>query len=261
MNFDFTEEQQMVQDSVVRFVQDNYDLEARTALAASSDGFSKEHWATMAELGWLGMPFDEVDGGFGGNQIDTMLIMEQFGKGLVCEPYLASVVLGGGALKRGGSDQLKAEVLPSLIDGSRQLTLAYAEEQARFDLHDVATTPKEDGGDYVINGHKSMVANAASADQIVVSARTSGGQIDKQGISLFLIDADADGVTRDNFPTVDGLRASEVKLENVRVSADRLIGPLNEGFAILIRHSGAVRGSGWRHGGSVQGHCGIHPGA
>ena len=233
MNFDFSQEQQMLQDSVSRFIQDNYDLESRIKSAGSKFGFSQDHWQTMAELGWLGLPFDEADGGFGGTQIDTMLLMEQFGKGLVLEPLLASIILGGGALKRGASTELKAEILPGLIDGSRQLALAYAEEQAHFDLHDVTTTARSDGDGFVINGHKSMVLHAATADQIVISTRTNGGQIDENGISLFLIDADADGVKRDNFPTVDGLRASEVTLQDVTVGSDRLIGEVDGGFAIL----------------------------
>ena len=233
MNFDLTQEQQMLQDSVSRFIQDNYDLESRIKSAGSKFGFSKDHWQTMAELGWLGLPFDEADGGFGGTQIDTMLVMEQFGKGLVLEPWLASIILGGGAIKRGASSELRGEILPGLIDGSRQLTFAYAEEQAYFDLYDVTTTARGEGDGYVVNGHKSMVLHGATADQIVISARTSGGQIDENGISLFLIDADTQGVTRDNFPTVDGLRASEVTLKNVSVGGNRLIGDLDRGFEIL----------------------------
>ncbi|MDA1073489.1 MAG: acyl-CoA dehydrogenase family protein, partial [Proteobacteria bacterium] len=154
-------------------------------------------------------------------------------KGLVLEPYLASVVLGGGAVKRGGTDELRAEVLPEVIAGTRQLTLAYAEEQARFDLHDVVTSARAQAGGYVINGQKSMVLNAATADQIVVSARTSGGQIDTNGISLFLVDSSAEGLSRDNFPTVDGLRASEVTFKNVQVGSDRLIGQIDQGYGIL----------------------------
>jgi alkylation response protein AidB-like acyl-CoA dehydrogenase len=233
VNFELSEEQQLLQDSVARFVQDNYGLEARTRLAAGKTGFSEDHWKTMAELGWLALPFDEADGGFGGNQIDTMVVMEQIGKGLVLEPFFASVVLGGGVLKRGASAEQKAALLPGVIDGSRQLTLAYAEEQARFDLHDLTTTARTDGDEFVINGHKSMVANAASASQLIVTARTSGGQVDENGISLFIVDADADGVKRDNFPTVDGLRASEIGFTDVRVGGDALIGQLDQGFAIL----------------------------
>ncbi|HTO58584.1 MAG TPA: acyl-CoA dehydrogenase family protein [Pseudomonadales bacterium] len=233
MNFDLTSEQQLLKDSVDRFVADNYSLEARVKITDAEPGFSKDHWKSFADLGWLGLPFAEADGGFGGGPIETMLLMESFGRGLVVEPYLASIVLGGGALKRGASAALKAQILPGVIDGSKQLALGYAEEQARFDLHDVVTSAKADGDGFVLNGTKSVVQNAATADYIVVSARTSGGQIDKNGISLFLIDAKAPGVERDNYPTVDGLRASEVKLTNVRVGKDRLIGELGKGFAIL----------------------------
>jgi alkylation response protein AidB-like acyl-CoA dehydrogenase len=233
VNFDFSEEQKLLQDSVERFVQDNYELDKRARLVASSKGFSDEYWQTMAELGWFALPFPEALGGFGGNQIDTMVVMEQLGKGLVLEPFFASIVLGGGVLKRAGSDAQLAELVPGIIDGSRQLTLAYAEEQARFDLHDVTTAARADGDGFVINGHKSMVANAETASHLIVSARTSGGQIDERGISLFLIDAGADGVSLQNFPTVDGLRASEVTLDDVRVGADALIGELDGGFSVL----------------------------
>jgi len=233
MNFNLTEEQQLIQDSVARFVSDNYDLEARQALATSTLGYSTEHWSSMAELGWLGLTIPEADGGFGGNQIDTMLIMEQFGKGLVVEPYFANTVLSARALALGGATEQRANVLPKMIEGSLQVAFAYAEEQARFDLHDVVTHAREDGGDYVLNGHKSMVINAASADQLIVSARTSGGQSDQSGISLFLVDANADGVKCDHFPTVDGLRASEISFQDVRVGSDALIGELGEGFGII----------------------------
>ncbi|MEZ5559093.1 MAG: acyl-CoA dehydrogenase family protein [Pseudomonadales bacterium] len=233
MNFELSEEQKLIQESVARFIQENYDLEQRKQISAKDPGFSRDYWQTMAELGWLALPFAEADGGFGGNQIDVMVVMEQFGKGLVLEPYLASIVMGGGAFKRGASAALKAEILPGVIDGSKQLTLAYAEVQARFDLHDVTTTARADGDRYVINGSKSMVLHAATASHIVVSARTSGGQIDENGISLFLVDADAEGVSRENFPTVDGLRASEVTFKDVSVTSDRLLGEPDAGFAIL----------------------------
>jgi alkylation response protein AidB-like acyl-CoA dehydrogenase len=233
VNFELSEEQQLLQDSVARFVQDNYALENRTKLVASKVGFSEDHWKTMAELGWFALPFDEAQGGFAGNQIDTMVVMEQIGKGLVLEPFFASVVLGGGVLKRAGNEAQIAELVPGVIDGSKQLTLAYAEEQGRFDLHDVTTTARADGDGFVLNGHKSMVASAETASHIIVSARTSGGQIDENGISLFVVAADAEGVTRKNFPTVDGLRASEVSFENVQLGAQALIGELDDGFKVL----------------------------
>ena len=233
MNFELSEEQKMIQQSVERFVQENYDLPKRVELSSQDPGYSKDYWNSMAELGWLGLPFNEEDGGFGGNQIDTLVIMEQFGKGLVLEPFLANIVLGGGAIQMGGSEELKNEMLSSLIEGSKQLALAYAEQQSRFDLEDVATSARQEGDKYIINGQKSMVLNAESADHIVVVTRTNGGQVDEEGITLFLVDSDSKGLERNNFPTVDGLRASEITFENVEVNSDRMIGEIDKGFSIL----------------------------
>ena len=233
MNFELSEEQKMIQQSVERFVQENYDLPKRVEISSKDPGYSKDYWDSMAELGWLGLPFNEEDGGFGGNQIDTLVIMEQFGKGLVIEPFLANIVLGGGAIQIGGSEELKKEILPSLIEGTKQITLAYAEQQSRFDLEDVATSARLEGNKYIINGQKSMVLNAESADHLVVVARTSGGQVDEKGITLFLVDSNSNGLEKQNFPTVDGLRASEITLENVEVSTERIIGDIDKGFEIL----------------------------
>jgi alkylation response protein AidB-like acyl-CoA dehydrogenase len=233
MNFELSDEQRMIQESVERFVSESYPLDSRVALSASEPGFSTEYWQSMAELGWLGLPFDEADGGFGGNQIDVLVVMEQFGRGLVLEPYLASIVMGGGALKRGGSAALKNEMLPGVIDGTRQLAFAYAEHQAGFELDDVTTTARREGESLIVNGQKSMVQNAATADQVVVSVRTSGGQVDQNGITLLLVDADAEGVSRDDFPTVDGLRASEIAFKDVVVGQERILGEVDQGFGIL----------------------------
>ena len=233
MNFELSDEQKMIQQSVERFVQDNYDLNTRISLSSNNLGYSNDYWKSMAELGWLGLPFDESDGGFGGNQIDVLVIMEQFGKGLVLEPYLASVVMGGGALKKGGTESLKKEILPGLVDGTKQLSFAYAEQQSRFDLEDVITSARKEKDTFILNGQKSMVQNAETADHIVIAARTSGGQIDENGITLFLVDANSEGLSMDNFPTVDGLRASEITLKNVSVNADRVVGNVDEGFEVL----------------------------
>ena len=233
MNFELSEEQKMIQQSVERFVQENYDLTNRVKISSEDPGYSQEYWTAMAELGWLGLAFSEEEGGFGGNQIDTLVLMEQFGKGLVLEPFLANIVLGGGAIKRGGSPAIKESILPNLIEGNLQVTLAYAEEQSRFDIEDVATAAREDGGNFIINGKKSMVLNAESADKIVVVTRTSGSQVDEDGISLFLVDATSKGIERENFPTVDGLRASEITFTDVEVPSGNLIGEKDKGFSIL----------------------------
>ena len=233
MNFELSEEQKMIQQSVERFVQENYDLTNRIKISSEDPGYSKDYWSSMAELGWLGLAFDEQDGGFGGNQIDTLVLMEQFGKGLVLEPFLANIVLGGGTIKRGASQTIKDLIIPGIMDGSMHVTLAYAEEQSRFDIEDVATSAREEDGNFIINGKKSMVLNAESADKIVVVVRTSGSQVDEDGISLFIVDAASEGIERENFPTVDGLRASEVIFENVKVPSENLIGERDKGFEIL----------------------------
>jgi alkylation response protein AidB-like acyl-CoA dehydrogenase len=233
MNFELSEEQKMIQQSVERFVQENYDLTNRVKISSEDPGYSKEYWGSMADLGWLGLAFDEEDGGFGGNQIDTLVLMEQFGKGLVLEPFLANIVLGGGIIKRAASPAIKESIIPSLMEGKLQITLAYAEEQSRFDIEDVATAAREEDGGFVINGKKSMVLNAESADKIIVVTRTSGSQVDENGISLFIVDASSEGVERQNFPTVDGLRASEITFEDVKVSSEALVGEKDKGFKIL----------------------------
>jgi alkylation response protein AidB-like acyl-CoA dehydrogenase len=233
MNFDYSEEQALLKDSVERFVRDNYNLEARIAVVKSKDGFSQDNWKAMAELGWMALPFGEEDGGFGGNQIDTMIVMEEFGKGLVVEPFFASIVLGGGALKRGASSALKEKLLPGIIEGSSQLAFANVEEQARFNLEDVATSARAEGDEFVLNGTKSFVLNAATASHIVVVARTSGERTDRDGITLFLVDAKSEGVSLQNYPTVDGLRASELTLANVRVPSENVLGDVGKGFTIL----------------------------
>ena len=233
MNFDLTEEQQLVVDSVRRFVADRYDLEKRNGYMKGKRGFSDDNWQAMAELGWLGLAFGEAEGGFGGNQIDVMLVMEEFGKGMVVEPFLASVVLGGGAVKRGGSAALREALLPGVIDGTRQLALAMSEEQSRFDLNDVLTSAVDGGDHWIVNGQKSMVQNGGSATQLIVSCRTSGVQLDEAGITLLLIDADTQGVTCQSFPTVDGLQAAEITFKDVRVNKANTLGAIGEGLPLL----------------------------
>ena len=233
MNFDLTDEQRLLQDSVARFVADNYSLEKRVALTGAEPGFSAAHWRTFAELGWLALPFAEDDGGIGGSALDVMLLMEQFGKALVVEPFLASIVLGGGAVRRAGTTAQKAALLPGVIAGTTQLALAYIEPQARHEANDVVTTARRDGSVFVLNGRKSLVLNGATANLIVVSARTAGAQSAISGISLFLLDPKLDGVKLESYPTVDGLRASEVTLTNVRIDAAELLGELDAGYAVL----------------------------
>ena len=233
MNFELSEEQQLLQDSVARFVEDHYSLDARRKLADSSQGYSDDHWKQFAELGWLALPFSEEDGGLGGTVIDALVVMEQFGKGLILEPYFATVILGGGVLKRLSASEIRSARISAVMEGQLKLALATTELQSRWDLHDVVSTATPDGEGFVLNGSKSVVLHGASADGIIVSLRTQGGQFDKEGISLFWIDPKADGVSLKAYPTVDGLRAAELTLEKVSVPSDALLGPLHGGFDIL----------------------------
>jgi alkylation response protein AidB-like acyl-CoA dehydrogenase len=233
MDFSLNEEQQLLKDSVDRFIRENYDLADRRKLVASADGFSRDHWRIMAELGWLGAALPEDYGGIGGGPVETMVIMEGFGRGLVVEPYFASVVLGGTLVQKGATDALKSELLPKLAEGSLQLAFAFAERQSRYDLFDVETSAAKSGGAYRLNGHKGVVLDGAAADTIVVSARTAGGRRDKAGLTLFAVGGDAKGVTRRRYRTIDGLRAAEITFENVEVPADAVIGAVDGAMPLI----------------------------
>jgi len=235
VDFNFTEEQDMVRDGLSRMVREQYGAEERRQLIATEDGWSREVWGQLAELGILGMSFSEEDGGFGGGAIDSMVVMEEFGKGLVVEPYVPTVVCAGGFLKHAGTAAQKEEHIGSIVSGERVFAFAYAEPRGRYDLANLETSAKKDGGDYVLNGHKAVVIGAPWASHLVVTARTGGEQTDKQGISVFIVDKSAEGVTTRDYATVDGRRASEVYFENVRVPADALIGEEGNAFPLIER--------------------------
>jgi alkylation response protein AidB-like acyl-CoA dehydrogenase len=233
MDFTFNEEQTLIQDQVDQFVLKEYDWETRQSLSNSDLGFGQENWQKFAELGWLGISVSEDSGGFGGSAIESMLIMEAFGKGLVVEPFLETMIMSGGLIDAHGSDQQKASILEPAISGEMQLALAYAEPQSRFNLSDVVTEAKPEGDNFVLNGYKSVVMNGPSANKILVSARTSGSQLEENGLTLFIVDADSDGLNKTNYKTVDGRRASDISLENVTVSKDDVVGGVDSGFEIL----------------------------
>lgn len=231
MNFDFSEEQNMLKDSVARFVQDNYDAQQRRALVASEHGFDKSNWQSFAELGWLSIPFDESVGGFGGDAVDLMMIMEQLGQGLVVEPYVATVLQFGGLIQKAGNPAQQEAWLPRLIAGEVQGAFAFLERQSRFDLADVATTASASGDGWVLNGEKTLVSNAMVADALVVSVRTSGDTGDTDGISLVLVDANAAGVERDGYRLMDGQLVANVRFADVQVTADALLGEVGGAYA------------------------------
>ena len=235
MDFDLSEEQRLLKDSVDRLMADRYDFENRRRYAKEPEGWSRDLWNAYAELGLLALPFDEAHGGFGGGPVETMTIMEAFGRSLALEPYLATVILGGGLIHRGGSEEQKAEILPQVASGDLRLAFGHTERQSRYDLFDVATTARRDGESFVLDGQKSVVLHGDSAGKILVTARVSGGRRDREGIGLFLVDADAPGVSRRGYPTQVGQRAAEVVLESVRVVAGSVIGDPENALPLVER--------------------------
>ena len=233
MDFSYSEEQQMLQDSISKFVAQDYDFDTRNNIIDTAEGFSAENWQLFAELGWLTVPFAEADGGFGGSATDLMVVMEELGKGIVVEPYLACVVLAGGLVAELGSEQQKQEILAPLIAGEQQLAFAFAEAQGRYNLADVGVRAQPDGEGWVVSGHKVVVLNGAAAGRLVVSVRTGGERTDTSGVSLLVIAADAPGVTRKGYRTVDGQRAAEVYFDQVKVPAGALLGPAGEALPAI----------------------------
>jgi pimeloyl-CoA dehydrogenase small subunit len=235
MDFELSEEQRLLKESVERLLADRYEFETRKRYMAEPEGWGREVWRQYAELGLLGLPFDDKHGGFGGGPVETMIVMEAFGKALALEPFFATVVLGGGFIRLGGSDAQKKELLPKIADGSLLLAFAQTERQSRFDLFDVATVAKRDGSGYLLEGAKSVVLHGDAAGKLIVSARVSGERRDKQGIGLFIVDAKANGVSRRGYPTVDGLHAAEISFSNVRVGEDAVIGEAGNGLPLIER--------------------------
>jgi len=235
VDFNFTEEQDMVRDGLSRMVREQYGAEERRALIASDDSWSREIWDQLAELGILGMAFSEEDGGFGGSAIDSMIVMQEFGQGLVVEPFVPTVVCAGGFLKHAGTAAQKEEHIGGIVSGERVFAFAYAEPRGRYDLANLETTAKKDGGDYVLNGQKAVVIGAPWASHFIVTARTGGERTDTRGISVFVVDKSAGGVVTRDYATVDGRRASEVYFENVRVPAEALIGEEGNALPLIER--------------------------
>ncbi|HMA88702.1 MAG TPA: acyl-CoA dehydrogenase [Burkholderiales bacterium] len=232
MNFDYSEEQQLLADSIRRFVAKDYDFEARKKIVASRQGASEEVWKTFAEMGLLGIPFAPEQGGFGGGATDLMSAMEAIGEGLVVEPFLATVGLAAQLVARGGSEAQKKAILPAVIEGRLKMAFAHTENGARYDLAHVAATAKKAGSVWLLDGEKRVVLGAPLADKLVVSARTSGKAAEAQGISLFLVDRAAAGVGLRPYATLDEMRAADVTLKGVEVGADALVG--REGGALAL---------------------------
>jgi alkylation response protein AidB-like acyl-CoA dehydrogenase len=233
MDLAYTEVQTMLKDSIEKFIANDYAFEQRQQYAASDSGYSADVWATFAELGWTAVPFGEDDGGFDGGAVELMVMMQQFGRGLVVEPFLANIILAGGVLRRLASDEQKSRWLHPIIAGKLQAALAVTEPQSRYEVANIETTAVADGDHWVLTGHKGVVFNGGNADLLLIPARTSGKATAASGISVYAIDSAAAGVSCTSYPTVDGHRAAEIRLDGVRVSADALLGTVGEACGAL----------------------------
>jgi pimeloyl-CoA dehydrogenase small subunit len=235
MDFSYSEEQTLLRNSVSKFLADRYDFETFKTISRSDAGWSPKIWKQFAELGLMAAPLPEEFGGLGGGPVETMVVMEEFGKALVVEPFVQTVVVGGGAVRHGGSDAMKEEWLAKIAGGETVMAFAFAEPQGRYNFADLTTTAKKQGSSFVLNGTKSVVLGGPWADTLIVTARTAGGQRDAKGVTVFLVDKNAKGVSARDYPTVDGLHASEIGFENVEVPAANAIGTVDDGLGLIER--------------------------
>jgi hypothetical protein len=233
VDFNFTDEQSMLRDTVASYLADHYSFDQRRAMLAKEPGWSPQVWKAFAEeLGILGAPFSEELGGLGGGPVENMIVMQEMGRSLVVEPYLGTVVIGGGFLKHSGYAGAEA-LIGQIIEGKAIFAFAYAEPQGRYNLADLKTTAAKDGAGWTLSGQKAVVIGAPYATHLIVTARTGGGQRDQEGVSVFIVEKGAAGVTTRDYPTVDGFRASEVTFEKVKLGADALIGPEGQAMPLI----------------------------
>jgi pimeloyl-CoA dehydrogenase small subunit len=230
MDFDPSDDQLLLRESVGRLLADTYGFAQRKTYLAQPEGYSPAMWSKFAELGLLGLPFAEEYGGFGGGAQEVMLVMQAFGQVLVLEPFLSTVVLCGTAIKAAGNEAQKKALLPAIAEGGLKMAFAHGERQARYDLTDVVTSAKRAGGGWVLDGSKTVVSHGEAADKLIVSARTGGERYDEDGITLFLVDASAQGVARRGYATRDETRAADVSLSN---APGEVLGEVGKGLDII----------------------------
>jgi pimeloyl-CoA dehydrogenase small subunit len=235
MDFEYTEEQRLLRESLDRLLGDSYTFDKRKSYLAEPEGFSRAMWAQYADMGLLGLPFAEQHAGFGGGPVDVMVVMEALGRVLALEPYLATVVLAGTALGHAGSAAQNETIVPQIVDGSLRLAVAHGERQARYDLADVMTKAIKTAGGWRLDGSKSVVVHGDSADKLIVSARVSSDRLDPDGIGLFLVDAKANGVARRSYRMRDGTGAADIALSGVDVAAADALGEPGQGLATMER--------------------------
>ncbi len=233
MDFEYSDEQRLFSETLRKFLNTGYGFDARAKIISSSAGFSEDVWAAMAEMGILGVPFDAEHGGFGGNTVDMMVVMEALGEALVVEPYLATVGLGGRFIVRGGTAAQQKQILPSLIAGKTKMAFAQTEPGARYELARVSARATPSGDGWVLEGDKRAVLHGGCADLLVVSARTAGAEGDAHGISVFLVERGAPGVTVSEYRGLDNLRLADVRLSGVRVARAGLLGAEGGGWSLI----------------------------
>lgn len=233
MHFELSEEQTLLENMVTSFVRDDYNWETREKIVKTEEGWKPENWSKFAELGLLSVPFSENHGGLGGTAVDSMIVMEQFGKGLVVEPFMPSILLSGKLISKLASESQANDIIPKIMEGESRYVFAYAEPQSRFDLSDVKTSAIKDGDSYTVNGFKSVVFGASMATHIIIAARTSGDQRSEDGITLFMADIKSDGITLQTYPTIDEYRASEVVIENLKISSDMILGEVDKAYETI----------------------------
>ncbi len=233
MDIQLTEEQELLRGSVQRLLRDQYGFDARRKIVATDEGFSRKHWNAFAELGLYAAPFQESSGGLGGGPLATMIVMQEFGRNLVVEPFFETVVLAGGLIEDAGTPAQREAYLPQIMAGESIWALGWAEARSRYDFSNVDTTARRQGENYVLSGTKAAVIGAPWADKLIVSARTSGGPRDRSGVSLFVVDRHSPNLHLQGFRTIDGRRAAEMTLMNVQVPVSQLLGTEGEGVAVL----------------------------
>jgi alkylation response protein AidB-like acyl-CoA dehydrogenase len=233
MDFEPSDDQRLLVESVTRMLSDTYSFAQRKSYTALPEGYSPAIWSQFAEQGLLCLPFAEEYGGFGGTAQEVMLVMQAFGRVLVLEPFFPTVVLAGTAINTAGTAEQKSALLPAIAEGSLKLAVAHGERQARYDLTDVVTTAKRNGSGWLLDGSKTVVSHGEAADKIIVSARTSGDRYDADGITLFMVDASS--LARRGYVSRDDTRAADISLSNVSVTDANVLGEVGKGLAIIQR--------------------------
>jgi len=233
VDIQFTDEQELLRSSIQRLLRDQYDFDTRRKIIATEEGWSRKHWDGFAELGLLAAPFPEEFGGLGEGPLASMIIMQEFGRNLVVEPFFETIVLAGGVIEQAGSSAQREELLPEMTAGKATWALAWAERGSRYDLNNVTTVGERHGDEYVLSGDKAAVIGAPWADKLIVSARTSGDPRDRSGVSLFIVDRQSANLHLQSFKTIDARRAAEITLRGVRVPASRMLGEEGTGVAVL----------------------------